>query len=488
MRKAVVSVDFSKRVKGNIKPLHGVNNSPMSLYEPPLGFKEAGIPYCRLHDTGGAFGGTRYVDIPNVFPDFDADPKKPESYDFAFTDAYLKQLHAAGTKIFYRLGVTIENNYRIKGYHNCPPKDFKKWSEICAGIVRHYNCGWANGFRFGIKYWEIWNEPENPPMWSGSMEQYFELYRITSKRLKKEFPEIKVGGYASCGFYVQTREDKLSSAFYKSFDTWFHSFLKYVTAKKTACPLDFYSWHLYTLNPEEIALHGKYVAGQLKKHKLDHVESIFNEWNYVGRGFATMKKAEGACFVAGAFCLMQDAPVDKAMYYDAYPQRAYGGLYYFPDISTTRTYSVFYMWNRLFRLGKRCAVTVKNPDDTPYVYVGQPGYSQEKLRTLPDRVYACAAASEKGRALFLTNCGKDSCRVTLDLNGAKLSDFTGYLVDDKHDREPVALKKEMNLAPFSVLLLTEKDDAGGKSLKAKDFSATAGLDDSASKKKKAKKS
>ena len=146
------------------------------------------------------------------------------------------------------------------------------------------------------------------------------------------------------------------------------------------------------------------------------------------------------------------------------------------------------MWNRLFRLGKRCAVTVKNPDDTPYVFVGQPGYSQEKLRTLPDRVYACAAASEKGRALFLTNCGKDSCRVTLDLNGAKLSDFTGYLVDDKHDREPVSLKKEMNLAPFSVLLLTEKDDAGGKNLKAKDSSVTAGLDEAGAKKKKAKKS
>ena len=108
-----------------------------------MGFKEAGIPFCRLHDTAGAYGGAHYVDIPNVFPDFEADPRKPESYDFAFTDAYLKQIRAAGTQIFYRLGVTIENNYRIKGYHNHPPKDYKKWAEICAGIVRHYNHGWA---------------------------------------------------------------------------------------------------------------------------------------------------------------------------------------------------------------------------------------------------------------------------------------------------------------------------------------------------------
>ena len=62
-------------------------------------------------------------------------------------------------------------------------KDFRKWTEICAGIVRHYNCGWANGFKFGIKYWEIWNEPENPPMWDGTRQEFFELYRTASLRL-----------------------------------------------------------------------------------------------------------------------------------------------------------------------------------------------------------------------------------------------------------------------------------------------------------------
>ena len=185
MRKAVVTADFSRKTRERIKPLHGVNNSPLSLGSPPPGFREAGIPFCRLHDTAGAYGGAHYVDIPNVFPDFDADPAKPESYDFAFTDAYLTQLHAAGTEIFYRLGVTIENHYGIKGYHNHPPADPEKWAEICAGVVRHYNHGWAHGFRFGIRYWEIWNEPENPPMWSGTKEEYFHLYRVASIRLKK---------------------------------------------------------------------------------------------------------------------------------------------------------------------------------------------------------------------------------------------------------------------------------------------------------------
>ena len=466
MKKAVVTADFSRKLKGKIKPLHGVNNSPLSLYEPPKGFREAGIPFCRLHDTGGAFGGSRYVDIPNIFPDFDADPKKPESYDFAFTDAYLTQLHAAGTQIFYRLGVTIENNYRIKAYRNHPPKDFKKWAEICAGVVRHYNCGWGNGFKFGIKYWEIWNEPENPPMWSGTREQYFELYRITSTRLKKEFPDLKVGGYASCGFYAVNRPN--CTDFYKGFVTWYDEFLKFVTAKKTACPLDFFSWHLYTWDPEEIILHAKYVDSKLKEYGLTKVENIFNEWNYLtknpARRFLEMKDNEGASFVGTAFCLLQDSPVDKAMYYDAYPQRAYCGLYHFPGTRPTQTYSAFFMWNRLYRLGGQCRTEVSD-----------------------NKIYACAAANRSDKALFITNFSPDGCQVTLNLTGAQLKEFNGRIIDKRHDNAPFALKKEIVLPPYSVLLLnTEKTVSETKTAEKKTSAVHAGLDDTSKGKKKKK--
>ena len=43
MKTAVVSADFSRSLKRKIKPLHGVNNSPLSLGEPPIGFREAGF-------------------------------------------------------------------------------------------------------------------------------------------------------------------------------------------------------------------------------------------------------------------------------------------------------------------------------------------------------------------------------------------------------------------------------------------------------------
>lgn len=463
MRKVTVHADFGKSMRETIKPLHGVNNSPLELYEPPKGFREAGFPFCRLHDAAGGYGGAHFVDIPNVFPDFEADPRCPESYDFALTDAYLAQIHASGTQIFYRLGVTIENNYRIRGYHNHPPEDFERWAEICAGVVRHYNCGWANGFRFGIRYWEIWNEPENPPLWSGSREAYFELYRITSIRLKREFPEIRVGGYGSCGFYAVNRPG--CTDFYKGFVTWYDEFLKYVTAEKTRCPLDFYSWHLYTDDPEEVILHARYVDAKLKQFGLNEVENIFDEWNYYltedEDRFLKMKENEGASFVGAAFCLMQGSPIDKAMYYDAYPQRNYCGLYYFPGPRTTRTYSAFRMWNALYRLGGRRVAEAEGKN-----------------------VYVCAAANRSNKALFLSNFSPTGCRVMLTLAGARPEEFRGVIVDRRHDAVPVTPETEMVLPPYSVLLLTtegeEKGERGEKAAKGKKRTvAHAGLDDAA---------
>ena len=143
-----IIVDFDK-IKGKIKPMHGVGQPPMirldfSMFEY---LKEAKIPYSRLHDVAGPYGGYRFVDIPNLFRDFDADPFDPESYDFAFTDLLITALIENGVEPFFRLGVTIENNVSVKAYRVFPPKDNLKWAQICEGVIRHYTEGWANGFQ-----------------------------------------------------------------------------------------------------------------------------------------------------------------------------------------------------------------------------------------------------------------------------------------------------------------------------------------------------
>lgn len=333
------------------------------------------------------------------------------SYDFAFTDIYLRNLVNSGCKIFYRLGITIENFYAIKAYRTAPPKDFKKWARICEGVIRHYNHGWAEGFHYGIEYWEIWNEPENPPMWSGSMEEYFKLYSTTAKHLKKQFPEIKVGGYASCGFYAVTRDGM--NDFYRSFITWFDEFLIY--AKKERAPLDFYSWHLYTSDLDELITHAEYVTKKLRKAGFDRTENIFNEWNYIdktAKGYAkfdSMKEIPAALFIAGAFCRMQDSPVDKAMYYDAEPSRTYCGLFYFPSQRVTPAYYAFKTFNELYKLGNRIECS--------------------GIRTR--NIFTLAAADEHAAAAMLVNSGKAERKIELETSASlKKAEIT--LLDKEH--------------------------------------------------------
>jgi xylan 1,4-beta-xylosidase len=158
---AVLQVDFG-RVTGTIRPLHGLNQGPLAaggLLDLTSEFKELQPPFIRLHDCHWPNGDV--VDMHVVFPDFDADPERPENYDFRRTDEYLAAIRATGASIVYRLGESIE--HASQRLHVHPPRDPARWAAICAGIIRHYNEGWAYGHRYGIRYWEIWNEPENRP-------------------------------------------------------------------------------------------------------------------------------------------------------------------------------------------------------------------------------------------------------------------------------------------------------------------------------------
>ena len=142
---ANITIDLNQAVK-KMKPMHGGGQPPMGgkdLTEYFHYMTEAGIPFSRLHDVGGVFGGGRFVDIPNIFRDFDADENDPDSYDFAFTDYLLKALVEAGVEPYYRLGITIENQAYIRAYHTYPPRDPQKWARICEHIIRHYTQGWA---------------------------------------------------------------------------------------------------------------------------------------------------------------------------------------------------------------------------------------------------------------------------------------------------------------------------------------------------------
>jgi len=379
-------------IVGKIKPMHCINNAPS--FDDEVLFEtltDAGIPYSRLHDTF-ELHYDRLVDVPNVFPDFDADENDPLSYDFAFTDVFMKNLVAAGVKPFYRLGVSIENYRAIKPYRIFPPKDYAKWARVCEHIIMHYNEGWADGFRYNIEYWEIWNEPDNFPdakdnqMWTGTAKEYIDLYVTTAKYLKKRFPELKIGGYGSCGFYAVLEEKASGNAKISSrtgyFLDFFEQFLQRVKAESV--PLDFFSWHSYS-NVESNVKYAEYCRTKLDEYGFEKTESILNEWN---PGIMARGTINDSAAVASNMLALQNSSLDMLMYYDAKTDSAYCGLYNplyarLPVEKSRRvfcTYYVFKAFNELYKLKNQAALKCERKD-----------------------VYVVAAYDGKSGAVMITN-------------------------------------------------------------------------------------
>ena len=432
-----IYIDFSKVTHNRIKPLHGVNR-PDPQYDGKMNrLMDIGVPFVRLHDCGGAYGRSTLVDIPNIFRDFSADPNDPNSYDFAFTDAYLKTIVNSGMQIFFRLGVTIEGFHTIKAYRIYPPDDPQKWAIICEHIVRHYNEGWANGFHFDIKYWEIWNEPDNPDCWLGTKEDYFHLYRITANHLKQCFPEIKIGGYAGCGFYQITRKEL--NPLMTTLLAWFDAFLEYIKNPETMCALDFFSFHLYSTDPDEIGIHANYARKRLDDVGLCNTEIIVNEWNYVNldssrwnKGHVLKKEIQGAAFTAGNFCVMQNSPVDISIYYDAYPVSGYCGIFFFPSLMPTPAYYAFKAFNEVYQLQK-----------------------EVKSHVTGDKLYACASTNSSGQAAaMIVNNSTEKRNIDIEISGSNITPSM-YILDSEHSVLTLVNteSKTITLNGFSVLLL-----------------------------------
>ena len=410
MDQIIVSREFSGRP---IRPLNGVNGGPVThnfRRDARQLFAEAHIPYCRLHDTEGTLGGGKFVDIRNVFPIWELDENDPKSYDFAFTDEYLKCIDDCGAQAFYRLGETIDHGY-LKA-HVRPPEDAAKWARICANIVRHYNEGWADGYHYGIKFWEIWNEPENPPMWTGTQAEYFNLYRETANLLKKEFPEIMVGGYASCGFYAAFDEN--ADDFYRSFLTWFDDFLVFVKAPTTAAPLDFFSWHIYSSDPAQVLAHARWCREKLDGAGFTQTLAILDEWNWAGKDmFERMRDMTGASFTADVMCRLQNtADVDVACYYDAQPDQAYGGLFLRHTDTPSRTYYAVKAFGKLLALGREAVCTAETD------------------------LAVVAATDGTDTAAVISNYEKDERTVSLSFPGAKRVRL--FLLDGSHELSLIA--------------------------------------------------
>jgi len=320
-------VDAASNV-GTLRSLQGVNGAPgPGNHKPPhftfggwnvperidasAGYRRARIDLVRTHDAYGPgdidahFGlehpAASEVDARrsalDMFPNLAADPDDPRSYRFAATDRLIGSIERIGAQPLFRLG-------RSETSTVTPPADPERYASIVEHVVRHYNGGWARGFHYGIRYWEVWNEPDLGRLfWGGTPSQFYSLYALLARAIKRADPQALVGAPALAAPHDTS--------------PYREGFLRYVRAH--GVPLDFFSWHWYATDsqdPLDFVRIAREVRARLDAYGFTSTLSVLDEWNY-GLDYPLPADLQRAAFIASAVIYMQDAPLDLAALYRA---------------------------------------------------------------------------------------------------------------------------------------------------------------------------
>lgn len=196
--------------------------------------------------------GFRYVRFHGLFDDDMSVVKKPfygllgDKLDLSFTniDNIFDWLLSVNMKPFIELGFMPEalasgdqTVFHYKG-NTTPPADHEKWRWFIGQFVQHLIARYG---RDEVRQWffEVWNEPnlgaesglQGVGFWSGTMQDYYELYKYTALAIKEVDPSLPVGGPAT------------------SNNAHITDFIRY--CKDNDVPVDFISTHHY---PTDVVL------------------------------------------------------------------------------------------------------------------------------------------------------------------------------------------------------------------------------------------
>ena len=158
-----------------------------------------------------------------------------------------------------------------------PPRDIVQWRELVSAFTRH-----VTG-RYGAEevrqwYFEVWNEPNLPQFFSGTQQDYFNLYEASAKAVKSVDGSYRVGGPGSAGLPE---------------GTWIPELIAH--CQQNQIPLDFVSTHAYGVdgaldefgnNRHTLKQDQDCIIQEVRRAKSDvgnsempHLPILFTEWS-----------------------------------------------------------------------------------------------------------------------------------------------------------------------------------------------------------------
>lgn len=341
---AEIHIDFSDAI-GEMPPLHRGYSQGGEIQMRDDGFFETAME--GLTALNPAF--VRIDHLYDYYNVYSVDESGMPTYDWTELDRIVDAIFEAGAEPFMSISymplAMSESNMAN------PPTDLQAWEELVYQTVYHFNA--ERGL--GIRYWEVWNEPNHSTFWNGSPEELFELYKATENGILRADPSVLVGGAGTASIeYLGDSVPILAE------ENWVIGLIDYV--EENNLRFDFLSWHLYDPNPENY-------RKSIERHQqwVEHLDPqpllILSEWNYTGGTTPKYDTGETLAYTAAVLDVLIDTPLDMALFFEpidgTLQPEGYWGLMY-QDGTPKPLFAGFQLLNSLS--GEKVSTESSHPD------------------------------------------------------------------------------------------------------------------------------
>jgi len=205
----------------------------------------------------------KYIRIDHIYDFYNVvggEKNGKMTYDFSKLDQIVNDIIACGARPM--LSLSYMPPIISSGDVTDPPANWLDWQEVVRATIEHYSG--RTGKNISDVYYEVWNEPDLFGKWKTYGEKDYRLLYLYAARgaaSAKNVNPFKIGGPAT-------------TAFYKS---WLEEFIKYVYQNNLR--LDFFSWHRYSLDPQEFLADINFIDTLFTRHGGSYLLPKFiSEW------------------------------------------------------------------------------------------------------------------------------------------------------------------------------------------------------------------
>lgn len=260
-----------------------------------------------IRDAGAALG-PGLVRIDNIYTHYDIVHRAEDgtlTYDWSKLDRVLDGLRAMNKEPLICLSympeiLSVSGKSRVEA-----PAKFEEWGALVQATVKHVNIDRG----MGVRYWEVWNEPNIFAFWQAPFPDYLKLYDVTAEAALLADPSVKIGGPAVSYFSTDHIGEWLEH------ERW--NYLGNIPAH-----VDFISWHSYGNSPEEVAADIRHMRKILEDFPMFTPKIFITEFNVLQGGQGDTSSGGKTDTVDGAIAFlssiesMQRERLDRAFLFE----------------------------------------------------------------------------------------------------------------------------------------------------------------------------